>query len=340
MPASWQPSTTAATWTTAPPKTTWPTLRWSVSWHRDTPGLRLWRMTKSTDADRQQPGSDWDRTHSTCAQCCWRRRRRHQRASSRVEGRQTAESDPAAKKGAYNTTMESVLADRGVTSNTCVSVLCLQAHPQSDHRQQQATAKQEQDQRQSADQVGHSSSFQFNSPFEPQNPFTCEFLGNYQSVASKASEWEQQLKDDPDKAFLLAGIKNGFRITKKGCKIAEAEAKNHKSATLHSRRTLVEKELKTQIEQGNYVTASKKPAIISTLGAIPKDDWSVRLIHDGSLPGFFLVMNEYTDHHSVRYQTLQDACRLAEPGYYCAKLDLQSAYRSVPIHLTITKPQG
>ena len=83
------------------------------------------------------------------------------------------------------------------------------------------------------------------------------------------------------------------------------------------------KKVKTQIEQGNYVTASKKPTIISLLWAIPKDDGSVRLIHDGSLPEGF-VMNEYTDHHSVRYQTLQDACRLAEPGYYCAKLDLQS----------------
>ena len=101
--------------------------------------------------------------------------------------------------------------------------------------------------------------------------------------------------------------------------------------TLHSRRTPVEKELKTQIEQGNYVIASKKPAIISPLGAIPKDDGSVRLIHDGSLQEGF-AMNEYTDHHSVRYQTPQDTCRLAKPGYYCAKLDLQSAYRSVPIH--------
>ena len=165
---------------------------------------------------------------------------------------------------------------------------------------------------------------QLNSPLEPQKPFTCECLGN---------------PDDPDKAFLLAGIQNGFRITNKGCKIAEAEAKNHKSATLHSRRTLVEKELKTQIEQVNYVIASKKPAIISPLGAIPKDDGSVRLIHDGSLPEGF-SMNEYTDHHSVRYQTLLDACRLAEPGYYCAEQDIQSAYRSVPIHPDDYKATG
>ena len=98
--------------------------------------------------------------------------------------------------------------------------------------------------------------------------------------------------------------------------------------TQNALRTLVEKE---QIEQGNYVIASEKPAIIIPLGAIFKDDGSVRLIHDGSLPEGF-AMNEYTDHHSVRYETLQDACRLVKPGYYCAKLDLQSAYRSVPIH--------
>ena len=92
---------------------------------------------------------------------------------------------------------------------------------------------------------------------------------------------------------------------------------------------------KEQIEQGNYVIPSLKPAIISPLGAIFKDDGSVRLIHDGSLPEGF-AMNEYTDHHSVHYQTLQDACRLAKPGCYCVdtpwRLDLRSAYRSVPIH--------
>ena len=51
-------------------------------------------------------------------------------------------------------------------------------------------------------------------------------------------------------------------------------------------------------------------------------------------------MNEYTDHHSVLCQTLQDACRPAKPGYYCAKLDLQSAYRSVPIHPDDYKATG
>ena len=60
-------------------------------------------------------------------------------------------------------------------------------------------------------------------------------------------------------------FKNGFRITNKGCKIKEAQAKNHKSATVHSRRALVEQDSKTQIEQDNHVIARQKPSIISPL---------------------------------------------------------------------------
>lgn len=51
-------------------------------------------------------------------------------------------------------------------------------------------------------------------------------------------------------------------------------------------------------------------------------------------------MNDYTGHHSVRYQTIQDACRMAKPGFFCAKLDLKSAYRSVPIHPDDYKATG
>jgi hypothetical protein len=95
----------------------------------------------------------------------------------------------------------------------------------------------------------------------------------------------------------------------------------------------VEKELRSQIVQGNYIVATEKPAIVSPLAAIPKDDGSgdIRLIHDGSRPSG-QVMNDYADLHSERFQTIQDACDLAKPGYWCAKLDLKSAYRSVPIH--------
>ena len=115
---------------------------------------------------------------------------------------------------------------------------------------------------------------------------------------------------------------------------------NHKLATAPDTRGLVDREMKSQINQGHYVIASEKPAIISPLAAIPKDGGTaIRLIHDGSRPEGE-AMNDYTEHHSVRYQTIQDACRMAKRGYYCAKLDIQSAYRSVCIHPDDYKATG
>ena len=91
---------------------------------------------------------------------------------------------------------------------------------------------------------------------------------------------------------------------------------NHTSAYQH--RAQVEKELLDQIQIGHYVIANRKPAVVSTMAAIPKEDGSVRLIHDGSRP-IGAAMNDYSQPDTVKFQTLQDACQLAKPFYYCAK---------------------
>ena len=85
------------------------------------------------------------------------------------------------------------------------------------------------------------------------------------------------------------------------------------------------------MNKGHYVIACKKPTVVSALAAIPKDDTSVRIIHDGSRPAG-QAMNDYSVPESVKFQTLTDACKLAKPYYWCAKVDLHSAYRSVGIH--------
>lgn len=143
--------------------------------------------------------------------------------------------------------------------------------------------------------------------------------------------------NDCDRDFLLDGIENGFRITDKDSVVVPVESENHRSA--HQYKDLVEAELMRQIEEGNYVVASTKPAIISPLAAIPKDDGSVRLIHDGSRP-FGCAMNNYATMRPERFQTIDDACKLAKPNYWCAKLDLKAAYRSVPIHSDDYKVTG
>ena len=141
MPASWQPSTTAATWTTAPPKTTWPTLRRSVNWHRDTPGLRFWRMTeyrRRQAAARFRWGSD---SQHLCTVLL--KEKAATPTGIKQRGGQTGRRvGPGGKEVCiqYNHGKCSY-GPRCNFEHVCL--LCLQAHPQSDHRQQQATAKQE-----------------------------------------------------------------------------------------------------------------------------------------------------------------------------------------------------
>ena len=86
-----------------------------------------------------------------------------------------------------------------------------------------------------------------------------------------------------------------------------------------------------QIKSGNCVIVNDKPVIVSALGAIPKSGSSGdRLIHDCSMPkrkGF----NMYSEINHFKFQTLDDAIKLLQPGYFMEKINLKSAYRSVPI---------
>ena len=77
--------------------------------------------------------------------------------------------------------------------------------------------------------------------------------------------------------------------------------------------------------------ANSKPDIVNPLAAIPKSDSDVRLIHDAGRPRG-TAMNDYSSLEKVKFQTLEDECKLAKPGFWCTKVDLKSAYRSVAIH--------
>jgi len=107
-----------------------------------------------------------------------------------------------------------------------------------------------------------------------------KFLGGNNSITAKLSRWENELRNDPDKCFLLAGISNGFRISDitRETRVIKAESENHLSTRKYA--NLVEEELKNQLELGCYMRASCSPLIISPLGAISKDDGKIRIIHD------------------------------------------------------------
>lgn len=99
------------------------------------------------------------------------------------------------------------------------------------------------------------------------------------------SVWERELIDDPDKVFLIEGVKDGFQLLPADASIVQAEMDNYFSATTPTSKDKVESSILEEIEAGNYAITTHKPTIISALGAVPKPDSDeIRLIHDCSMP--------------------------------------------------------
>ena len=136
------------------------------------------------------------------------------------------------------------------------------------------------------------------------------------------------MKGQSDEDYILNGIKEGFDILEEKRPIFHAEMENYSSATVLYR-DLVEKQLSKEIASGNYVLVDEKPAVVSSLGAIPKSNGSIRLIHDLSRPNE--GMNQFVDSSSVKYTTVDEATKHISRTSYLSKLDLKAAYRSVPI---------
>ena len=91
-------------------------------------------------------------------------------------------------------------------------------------------------------------------------------------MSAKYAIWEQELTGDPDRDFILRGLKEGFMIVD-SMDIVNSQSivtKNNNSATHPKVRDAVEQQLKSEIAHGHYVIVDKPPTIISALSAVPK----------------------------------------------------------------------
>jgi len=146
-----------------------------------------------------------------------------------------------------------------------------------------------------------------------------------------ADQWEVHMPaDDPKRDFIINGIKRGFKLSELDRPKTSQPVlmKNYFSAFKYKH--AVENQILEEIENGRYVLVGKPPEIVSALGAIPKKNGKVRLIHDCSRPAGNAV-NDFAIKNKFKYQTLQEAMEMISPGDFLAKVDLQSAYRSVRV---------
>ena len=155
--------------------------------------------------------------------------------------------------------------------------------------------------------------------------------------------WELWLSTHPDQeyaSYLLEGIANGFRIGFShiihSCTPAR---RNHPSADKHP--SVISEGLATEVQKGRLISplnpADYPYVQTSSLGAVPKkhsDKW--RLILDLSHPDGSSVNDGISKSIcSLTYMKVQDAVRQIlklGQGCFLAKIDIDSAFRNVPVH--------
>ncbi len=154
--------------------------------------------------------------------------------------------------------------------------------------------------------------------------------------------WIPFLDSHPDKRFaefLRRGITNGFRIGFNRGKLLKQCPKNLKSVSEYGEE--VDTYIRSEVANGKLVAL--QPTLptaghISPIGIIPKahQPGKFRLIVDLSAPkGNSVNDGVPPDLCSLEYTSVDEAAQLVKmcgKGAWMAKIDLQSAYRMVPIH--------
>jgi hypothetical protein len=146
----------------------------------------------------------------------------------------------------------------------------------------------------------------------------------------RSDRWRQHLRQDPDHEFLLYVVEHGLCLTEETACIAPYNCKNYNSILKH--RAHVAAALAPDIASRRIFSppAGMTSSYIHALGAVPKTEDSVRVIHDLSRP-IGRALNKHMQEITFQFESLDDAIALMTPGCYMAKVDIEGAYRHVPI---------
>jgi len=137
--------------------------------------------------------------------------------------------------------------------------------------------------------------------------------------------------DDPKRNFIMQGVKLGFKLSELDTVPPSRKVLMKNYFSTFKYRHAVESQILEELEEGRYIFSKIQPSIVSALGAIPKKQGGVRLIHDCSRPAGNSV-NDNSLREKFKYQNIQDAIDMVSPGDFMAKVDLKSAYRSVKVN--------
>jgi hypothetical protein len=160
----------------------------------------------------------------------------------------------------------------------------------------------------------------------------------------KLANWDKFLRSHPDQKFAMyihSGLSNGFRIgfNRLGQNLASA-SRNHPSAA--SNPLVVSEYVRSEVSAGRLVGPLPQALLpfikISPIGLVPKahqpGKW--RMIVDLSFPFSHSVNTGISEElSSITYAKVDDAVACIQQlgrGATLVKLDLQNAYRIIPVH--------
>jgi hypothetical protein len=140
------------------------------------------------------------------------------------------------------------------------------------------------------------------------------------------------LSDDPDRDFLLSGIRYGFCIANSAL-IDTCTPATVPNYVQDDHIAAVEKAVSSELDHDHYRRASPSapPILINAIGCVMKKDDTARIIHDLSRP-LDGAANDLADDMECQLDSLEHICSVIAPGDILCKIDLRSAYRVVHIH--------
>ena len=176
----------------------------------------------------------------------------------------------------------------------------------------------------------------------PAGPMPMQVQSHSVTTPLNVEAWCRALRTHPDRQWvdcLLNGMQEGFRIGLHPAATCSSTHRNLPSSQDHQ--AIVSAFLQDQVQSGYmlgpYSPDSCPSVICSSLGVVPKSSpGKFRIIVDLSSPKGHSINDNLCRHLThVAYSSVEDATMLMHalgPGTMLAKIDIQSAYRIIPIH--------
>jgi hypothetical protein len=143
--------------------------------------------------------------------------------------------------------------------------------------------------------------------------------------------WQSELRNDEDKDFLLYLVEHGVSLTDRDSVLEPFRCSNYRSAYGRAADE-VNAALDPDIVAGRIFRPfnGEISPFVHALGAVPKTASTVRVIQDHSRP-FGRSLNNHLSQSNFSFLSVDDAVKLMSRNCYMAKVDIEAAYRHVPI---------